>query len=215
MKKIIILTLFVFVSISSIQGQVDVVGGMGISFVASPSLNDYLNYNISSSDELGTFNTTAEFYAEIDYTVSPKFQIGFEYVYAIYGYSTTLAIYSYELDYNHLKPSILGYYVVNGEGYKFKFGGGIGLRTVELTESINTTDEGAQKFTANGFGILGRVQGHTTLGGKLYVNIGSTIRYDAPGVPENGDNKFQTPTNEDINLNSFSVSVDIGISYFF
>jgi len=206
----------VFVSISSMQAQVDIVGGMGISFVASPSLNDYLNYNISSSDELGTFNTTAEFYGEIDYSISPNFQIGFEYVYAIYGYSTTLAGFNYELDYSHLKPSILGYYVVNGEGYKFKFGGGFGLRTVDLTESIGTTDEGAQKFSTSGFGLLGRIQGHTALGGNFFANIGSTIRYDAPGVPENGDNKLHnTLTNEDVNINSFSVSVDIGISYFF
>lgn len=206
----------VFLSISSTQAQVDIVGGMGISFVASPSLNDYLNYNFPSSDELGTFNTTAEFYGEIDYTVSPKFQIGFEYVYAIYGYSTFVYETNYKLDYNHYKPSILGYYVVNGEGYKFKFGGGFGLRTVDLTESIGTTDEGAQKFSANGFGILGRVQGHTTLGGNFYANIGSTIRYDAPGVPENGDNKLHdTLTNEDVNINSFSVSVNIGFSYFF
>ena len=206
----------IFLSINSIQAQIDVVGGMGISFVASPSLNDYLNYNFSSSDELGTFNTTAEFYGEIDYTISPKFQIGLEYVYAIYGYSTSSPGLNYKLDYNHYKPSILGYYVLNGEGYKFKFGGGFGIRTVDLTESINTTDEGAQKFSTTGFGLLGRIQGHTALGGNFYANVGSTIRYDAPGVPENGDNKLHnTLTNEDVNINSFSVSVNIGISYFF
>ena len=185
---------------------------MGISFVASPSLNDYLNYNISSSEELGTFNSTVEFYGEVDYTISPKFQIGFEYVYALYGYSTSLIGLNYELDYDHHKPSVLGYYVISGEGYKFKFGGGVGMRIINLSEKKIITGE----YSSTGFGILGRVQGHTALGGNFYANIGSTIRYDAPGEPANGEIKLHdTLTNEDVNINSFSVSVNIGFSYFF
>ena len=212
MKIIIILTLFIFLSISSMQAQVDVVGGMGISFVASPSLNDYLNYNISSSEELGTFNTTAEFYGEVDYTISPKFQIGFEYVYALYGYSTSLIGLNYELNYGHHKPSLLGYYVISGEGYKFKFGGGIGMRMIDLSEKKIITEE----YSSTGFGVLARIQGHTALGGNFYANIGSTMRYDAPGEPANGDIKLHdTLTKEDVNINSFSVSVNIGLSYFF
>lgn len=212
MTKKLIIALLVFLSISSIQAQVDVVGGMGISFVASPSLNDYLNYNISSSEELGTFNSTVEFYGEVDYKISPKFQIGFEYVYALYGYSTSLIGLNYELDYDHHKPSVLGYYVISGEGYKFKFGGGVGMRIINLSEKKIVTGE----YSSTGFGILGRVQGHTGLGGNFYANIGSTIRYDAPGEPANGEIKLHdTLTNEDVNINSFSVSVNIGFSYFF
>ena len=211
MKKTV-LAFLIIISISSIKAQVDIVGGMGISFVASPSLNDYLNYNISSSEELGTFNSTVEFYGEVDYTISPKFQIGFEYVYALYGYSTSLIGLNYELDYDHHKPSVLGYYVISGEGYKFKFGGGVGMRIINLSEKKIITGE----YSSTGFGILGRVQGHTALGGNFYANIGSTIRYDAPGEPANGEIKLHdTLTNEDVNINSFSVSVNIGFSYFF
>ena len=215
MTKKIFLALLVFLLINSIQAQVDIVGGMGISFVYNPSLNDYLENNWAD-EEIQPFSSTVEFYGEVDYSLSPKYQLGFEYVYSLYGYSSFKHNTNYKLDYSHQKPSILGYYVISGEGYKFKFGGGFGLRTVDLTESIGTTDEGAQKFSTTGYGLLGRIQGHTALGGNFYANIGSTIRYDAPGVPENGDNNLHnTLTNEDVNINSFSVSVNIGISYFF
>ncbi len=212
MTKRIFVAVLIFISISSTNAQVDIAGGMGISFVASPSLSDYLNYNISSSNDLGTFNTTAEFYGEVDYTILPKLQIGFEYVFALYGYSTLLTGLNYELDYVHHKPSVLGYYVISGEGYKFKFGGGVGVRIVNLSEKKIVTSD----YSSTGFGVLGRIQGHTTLGGNFYANVGSTIRYDAPGEPANGDVKIEdTITNESVNINSFSVSVNIGFSYFF
>ncbi|MCF6268224.1 MAG: hypothetical protein L3J41_00770 [Melioribacteraceae bacterium] len=212
MTKKIILAFLIFISITSIQAQVDVAGGMGISFVASPSLNDYLNYNISSSKDLGTFNSTVEFYGEVDYSISEKYQIGFEYVYALFGYSTLLTGLNYKLDYEHHKPSVLGYYVISGKGYKFKFGGGVGARIINLSEQKTIVDD----YSTTGFGILGRIQGHTTLGGNFYANVGSTIRYDAPGEPANGELKLNdTITNESVNINSFSVSVNIGFSYFF
>ncbi len=211
MTKKIILAFFVFVSISSIQAQVDVVGGMGISFVYNPSLNDYIEYNWAD-EEVQPFSSTAEFYGEVDYTISPKYQIGFEYVYALYGYSSFKYNTNYKLDYSHHKPSLLGYYVISGKGYKFKFGGGIGMRMIDLSEKKIITEE----YSSTGFGVLGRIQGHTALGGNFYANIGSTMRYDAPGEPANGETKLHdTLTNEDVNINSFSVSVNIGISYFF
>jgi len=215
MTKKIILALLIFIAISSIKAQADVVGGMGISFIYNPSLNDYLEYTWAD-EEVQPFSSTVEFYGEVDYTISPKYQLGFEYVYSLYGYSSFKYNVNYKLDYSHHKPSLLGYYVISGEGYKFKFGCGLGLRTVLLFESIGTTEAGAQKFSTTGFGILGRIQGHTTLGGNFYANIGSTIRYDAPGEPANGENKlYDTLTNENVNINSFSVSVNIGFSYFF
>jgi len=210
MKKIFFY-IFLVLGISNIYAQVDLVAGMGISFVATPSLNDYLNYNFPRSEELRTFNSMVEFYGEADYTISPKFQIGFEYVYSLYGYSSTLATLNYQLDYNHQKPSLLAYYVIAGEGYKFKFGGGLGIRMISLTEKKIITEE----YSSTGFGVLARIQGHTKLGGSFYANIGGTARFDAPGEPENGTNKIHDPiTNSYVNINSFSVSVDIGISYF-
>jgi len=208
MKKILFILLIIFVS-KNVSAQVDLVAGMGISFVASPSLNDYL----SKDEELSTFNSTVEFYGEVDYSVSQKVQLGFEYVYSLWSYNGFTGIgSSYNLEYTHRKPSLLAYYVIVGEGYKFKFGGGAGIRIVDLTEKIYISED----FSTLGFGFLFRAQGHTKLGDGFYANVGGTMRFDFPGEPSNGERKIHNNiTNEDVNINSFSVSVDIGISYFF
>lgn len=212
MKKNFLLFFILLLVFKPMQAQIDVAGGMGISFVYSPSLNDYIEYNWSVED-VQPFVSTVEFYGEIDYSINEKYQLGFEYVYSLYDYSSFIYNTNYKLDYSHHKPSLLAYYVISGEGYKFKFGGGLGLRILQLSESIATTEAGAQKYSTTGFGFFGKIQGHTKLSDSFYANIGSTIRYDAPGEPsDDGDKSIN---NENININSFSLSVNIGISYFF
>jgi len=211
MKKYIFIFLIFFVA-KNLLAQVDLAAGMGISFVNNSSLNDYLNYSFPSEDELSAFSSTAEFYFEADYSVTPSFQLGIEDVYTLYSYSTFLGITNYEISYGHHKPSLLAYYVIAGEGYKFKFGGGAGIRIVDLTEKIHISED----FSTVGFGFLLRAQGHTKLGDNFYANVGGTMRLDFPGEPSNGERKIHNNiTNENVNINSFSVSVDIGVSYFF
>ncbi|MDA3860332.1 MAG: hypothetical protein PF445_03815 [Melioribacteraceae bacterium] len=204
MKNVFMIILFIFAS-KSINAQVDIVGGMGISFVYAPSLIDYVDLR-TPGDEIPAFSSTAEFYGEVDYSISDKYQLGLEYVYTLFDFSSTYAG-NYTLSYAHHKPSILAYYVISGEGYKFKFGAGAGLRIVNLTENIYV-DENLDAF---GFGLLARVQGHTKLSDNVYANIGSTLRTDFPGTPSHDNIEFHDNTN----LNSFSVSVNLGISYFF
>jgi len=211
MKKIIFVVLFVFISKNS-QAQVDLAAGMGISFVNNSSLTEYLNIFFPSTDEIGTFSSTAEFYFEADYSLTPSFQLGIEDTYTLFSYSTPLGTSNYNIEYGQHKPSILAYYVINGEGYKFKLGGGAGIRIVDLSQKIDITEE----YSSIGFGFLLRAQGHTKLGGIFYANVGGTMRFDFPGEPSNGERKiYNNITHENVNLNSFSVSVDIGISYFF
>jgi hypothetical protein len=184
---------------------------MGISFVNNSSLEDYLN-GLPLSDEVATFNSAFELYVEGDYSVSPKFQLGLEYVYALFSHTSSFAgIGNYELTYLTHKPSILAYYVISGKGYKFKFGGGAGPRFVNLDQKILSTAE----YTTSGFGLLGRLQAHTKLSDNFYANIGSTIRYELLGEPESSVGKIKdVSVDENVNLNSLSISVNIGVSYF-
>ncbi len=204
MKKIIFILFLSLLVAKNIFAQIDVVTGMGISFVYNPSLNDYLD--MRTDDEVKAFSSTAEFYGEIDYSISDKYQVGLEYVYTLFDFSS-FSRGTYSLSYTHQKPSLLAYYVISGKGYKFKFGGGAGVRIVNLTEHFDFDED----FSALGFGLLARVQGHTKLGDNFYANIGGTIRTDFPGTPSNSENNFH----DNVKLNSFSSSVDIGISYFF
>lgn len=201
MKKLIIV--FVFVS-SSIFAQIDITGGMGINMVYSSSFTDYVNNNFAQADQLPSFKSTGEFFIEADYNLKQNFQIGMEYSLSLFSYNTPLLGASYEISYSHHKPSLLAYYVISGEGYKIKFGGGLGYRYVSLDERII----GTTNYSTSGFGLLLRIQGHTLLSGNLYANIGGDLRNDFLG-------EIQNPNGQKYNLNSLSAGVRLGISYFF
>ena len=97
MKKLLLL-LFLAAFINS-YAQFDFAGGMGISFVNNSSLEDYINGQ-PLSDDVATFNSAFELYLESDYSVSPKFQIGVEYVYALFSHNSSYAgIGNYDLSY--------------------------------------------------------------------------------------------------------------------
>ena len=213
MKRLLIF-IYLFPSVL-IYAQVDVTAAMGIAFVNNSSIKDYINANFPSDQELGTFNSSFDLSLEADYTVSENFELGLEYVYNIFAYTTSiLGGYGvYDLSYKHHKPSVLAYYVIPGAGYKFKFGGGIGYRLVDLDEKIFRTIN----YTATGFGFLLRVQGLTTLGGNFYANLGGSFRYDLPGKVSSGNSSESGNSLEEFNVNVDSVvfSVNIGVTYSF
>ncbi len=212
MKKILFLITLLLFS-SSTYAQFDFAGGMGISFVNNSSLRDYLQINFPSGSKLSTFNSSVEFFIEGDYSVTTSFQLGLEYAYQIYSYTASFSgTYVYDISYGHHKPSVLAYYVISGNGYKFKFGGGAGLRIISLDEKIMNT----VNYSTSRFGVLLKAQGHTLLGGNFYANIGVDLRYDLPGEPKNGSNYIvDNSINQNVNINSLSFGIKLGISYFF
>lgn len=198
-----------------INAQVDITGGMGIAFVNNSSLKDYINSSFPSEKELGTFNSSFDLSLEADYTISENFEMGIEYVYNIFSYTTSTfgGLGVYDISYKHHKPSVLAYYVLPGAGYKFKLGGGIGYRMVDLDEKIFQP----VNYTASGFGFLLRAQGLTTLGGNFYANLGGTFRYDLPGElsASNSIDSGYSMENFGVNINSIVFSVNIGVTYSF
>jgi hypothetical protein len=198
-----------------IYAQVDLTGSMGIAFINNSSIEDYINANFPSDKELGTFNSSFDLSLEADYEVTENFELGIEYVYNIFAYTTSIlaGVGVYDLSYIHHKPSLMAYYVIPGSGYKFKFGGGVGYRVVDLDEKIYETIT----YTASGFGFLLRAQGLTTLGGNFYANLGGSFRYDLPGEVSSGNSSESGNSLEHFNINVDSVvfSVNIGVTYSF
>ncbi len=209
-KKLFVIMILFFSQLG--YAQVDFTAGMGISFVNNSSLQDYINSNFSSGSDLSSFNSSIEVYIEADYSMSSQFQLGLEYVFSIYSYTAEFGgIGQYEFSSIQHKPSMLGYYVIAGPGYKFKFGGGAGLRIADVDEDII----GTKNYSTSGLGLLLRGQAHTLLGGSLFANLGLTLRYDLPGEPENSGVKMRNNVlDEAVNLNSVSFSINLGLSYF-
>lgn len=189
---------------------------MGIDFANIPSLNDYLNQSgLTGGNAVKEFNTAVNFSGEFGYALNKNFQLGFEIAYLLNSFNFSTDLGKFELDYNFISPSVLGYYVLEGNGYNFKFGGGIGIRFVRVDVSLpGTTD--ITKYSSTGYGAILRSEGNTLLGGNFYANIGADLKYDIGGNPKsNSSSLYNNISRENVNLNSFAFAVRLGISYIF
>lgn len=195
--------------------QVQVRGSMGVDFVSTPSLYDYINQNFAASNsQVGSFNAAIIFSGEVDYDVSSNYEIGLDLGYRLYSFNTQNTIGQYDLTYHSFMPTLVNYYVINGDGYQFKFGGGAGVRFLSADESIPGTGS-TQTYSSTGFGILLRAAGNTRLSDNFYINIGLDARYDINGEPSNGGNNlFNFASNSKVNFNSLSLGLGLGLTYF-
>ena len=214
MKKITLFFLLIIASDFSFP-QIELKGTMGINFLSFPSLQDYINENFAPSEgELGTFNSAVIFTGEVGTFLSKSFELSIEIPYQIYSYTENVDPGQYELAYISLLPSVMAYYVILGSGYNVKFGGGAGVRFIDVTESEKW--QGTEdSFSSVGFGGLIRAEANTALAENVYANIGLDLRYDINGEPENssGEALENFVKGENVNFDTFSVGVKLGISY--
>jgi hypothetical protein len=215
MKKIF--WIFTVLLISNLTfSQTELKATMGINLISIPSAQDYINQNYApQDDQLSTFNTAVIFSGEVGYFLNEKFEMSIEFPYQIYTYTTTIAgAGQYNLSFDSFLPSVMAYYVISGNGYNFKFGGGVGPRFVNVTEEKKW--QGTEvDYSSIGFGGLIRIEANTALSENLFANIGGDLRYDINGEPENdsGHTLYNIVENENVSFNSFSLGVKLGISY--
>jgi hypothetical protein len=213
MKRIMIV-LFVLCLSSTIFSQISVRGGMGINFINTPTLRDYLNEFAPRDNQVANFNTGINFSGEVDIRAANNYEIGVEFAY-LYNSFTFSSFGVYELSYSILMPTVTSYYVLEGQGYNFKFGGGFGLRFASINAPLQVSSN-ANNYSSVGFGILLRALGNTALSSNVYANITGDLRYDLNGTPKNSGNPIvNTPLHTEVNLNSFSLGLSLGITYIF
>ena len=214
MKKTILFILFIIFSEFSLA-QIELKGTMGINFLSFPSVQDYINENYApSGGELNTFSSAVIFTGEAGTFLNKSFELCVEIPYQIYSYTENVGPGQYELAYNSILPSMIAYYVLLGDGYNVKFGGGVGVRFIDVTESKKW--QGTEdSFSSVGFGGLIRAEANTALAENVYANLGFDLRYDINGEPENsnGNTLVNNVKAENVNFDTFSLGVKLGISY--
>lgn len=195
--------------------QVELKANMGISLLTSPSLNDYLNMNFAPPQQkLEDFSTAVNFSAEAGYYFSENFFASIETAYLLNSYTFPITSGNYEFSYGVIMPTIAAYYVVPGEGYNFKFGGGVGLRFSSAEEK--QTFVVPADYSSTGFGFLLKAEGNTKISNNFYANITADLRYDINGDLDSGGNKiYNNVTDENVNLNMFSAGIRLGVSFLF
>ena len=215
--KLIYPFFFILIFSISLSAQMELSASMGINFVNTPSLFDYINQNYVSagSEIIEGFNSSVLFSGEAGYNVNKSYQPALEIGYLINSYTYPGLNGQYELSYGNLIFSVINYYVINGDGFNFKFGGGGGLRIISADEKRPATGI-TQTFSSVGYGFLLRAEGNTLLGGNVYAKIGAQACYDFNGEPENnGQPLTNNIQKENVNFNSLSVGLNLGVSYIF
>lgn len=190
---------------------------MGIDFINLPSLFDYINQNNFASDgsQLPSFNTAVNFSSEYGRRITENFQLSAELAYLLYSYNASNINGRYDISYSLIMPSLLSFYVLSGRGYNFKFGGGVGIRFASVDETLPASVH-SDNYTSTGFGGIIRAEGNTLLGGDFYATILADLRYDVNGEPKGSAGTLRNNVlNENVNLNSLSFGIKLGISYFF
>jgi hypothetical protein len=215
MKKYLF-TIIILLSNTLTFAQFELKGTMGIYFTSIPSMQDYVNQQsfVSFDDQIGSFVSSVMFAGEAGIFISPGFETTLELAYLLYSYTNGSSAGQYDLTFSNLMPTVFAYYVIAGEGYNFKFGGGLGPRFVTVDESFPATGL-TKTYNSVGYGVVGRLEGNTLLGSSVYANIGADIRYDVNGEPENaeGEKLVNTSQNEVVNFNALSFGVRLGITY--
>jgi hypothetical protein len=214
MKKFfILLSLIIYLPGFSFS-QTEVRASMGIDFISSPSLTDYLNQTYASG-QLNTFNSAIIFSFEADRFLNNNYQVGLELSYLLNSFNYNQDFNVYNLSYYVIMPAILNYYVIQGQGYEFKFGGGIGVPFVIVDEKTIGI-EYSTKYKSLGAALILRVDGNTILSDNIYVNLGGDLKYELNGKPNNGNLYLvNRVTGENVNFNFFSAGIHIGLTYRF
>lgn len=218
MKKILFIYLvLLYANISFSQEANEIRGSMGIDFLSIPSVQDYINQSrfAPADNQVGDFSSAVNFSGAYGRMISENYQLAAEIGYLVYSYASTDITGRYDLTFTSVMPSILNYYVVGGKGYNFKFGGGAGIRFVSADELLPGRPS-KTNYSSTGFGLILRAEANTLLGGKLYAHIGADVRYDINGEPKNnGEVIFNTTLKENVNFNSLSFGIRLGLSYIF
>ncbi len=200
---------------TNVSNKIDLRGSMGLNFVSMTNLRDYINSNYASpQDQLGTFSSAIEFAFEGGYLIKQNFQVGLELAYETNSFNYTFLLGNYNFEYSLFMPSLLSYYVISGEGYKFKFGGGIGPRFISANEVLPTSTS-KDNYSNLGLGFLMKVDGSTLLSDKMYAYISIDVRYNLNGKPKKDGKEFIINSKngyEGLELNSFSSGLKIGIA---
>lgn len=203
---------FVFIS-PSLFAQWEGRASMGINIASTADLRDYINEGWGAGNPMDDISTMIEFGGEIGYKAGKNLQIAVEGAYAFNSYTNITANGKYELNYKFISPSLMGYYMIEGAGYSFKFGGGVGPRFL-VVEEIKPFVVTGITYTSTGFGVVARASGSTALSNNVFAYIGADARYDAGGTPKK-DGIAIPQRGRELSVNSLSLGLKIGVSFTF
>lgn len=216
LKKINNTTFYIFIILLLFSGkgysQWEARVSMGINVSSTADLRDYINENFAyGGSQMPDFSSMIEFAGEVGHKLGTDFQLAVEGAYTFNSFTNVTLNGKYEMNYKFVSPTVMLYRMIEGNGYNFKFGGGIGPRFVMINEIKPFVNTGTD-YNSTGFGLVVKASGSTALSKSVFAYISADARYDAGGKPTNKDGVGLRHRGSDLSVTSLSVGVKLGIS---
>ena len=193
--------------------------GMGVSYVRAVDIVDYVNQFTGPSDKLSDFTSAVEFFAAPEISLNSEFGLKLEYSYLLKSYTVARTDGTYSFEYSVHMPTALLVYVLEGDGFYVKLGGGFGYHFGRFTQLFpNSATE--SRFTSSGPGFKLEVMGNTAFSESLYGLIGGDLRLDLVGTLKDGTGKELEIRRafgpiDPVRLHFFSAGIKFGLVYYF
>jgi len=184
-------------------------GGLGVSLLNAGDVVDFVSNGTNQSH----FAAVAEFFGALEVQIAENWGIKGEYSYLLNSYNIPQGGIVLPYSYHVQMPSVLLEYVLKGNGYFFKFGGGGGYHFAQFEQDYPTTST----YRARGVGLKIEGEGNTAFDEHLYGYIGADARDDILGdlKDDPGTILVNKSLNKDVKMNFISVGLKFGLTYFF
>ena len=182
---------------------IQVSGGLGVGAHSAPSLVDYIS--TVSGQRMNDFASASEFFVTPEVQVTDDVSLAMEYIYLIKSYTIDPA---WDFSYKVQMPSMLVHYLLPGEGYWLKFGGGIGYASGTFTER-NTISGAEASYDASGLSLKAEAVGNTMFDEHFWGSIGLDLRWVFGGTFKETTQRNLVPPR----LRFFSAGVKFGIMF--
>jgi len=187
---------------------------MGVSYLNAPSIVNYLNKYASQTERVADFTPAVEFFAAPEFLLSSDFSIKLEYAYLLKSYSLSSLGGVYTFDYSIHMPTAVLDYLLEGDGFYLKVGGGVGYHFGKFSYLFPNSSTDA-RFTSNGVGIKFELVGNTAFSESLYALIGGDLRLDYVGALKDSNGNSPSQADGSVKLNFASAGVKFGLVYYF
>lgn len=198
------------------QKLIAISGGIGVSAHSAPSIVDYVNAIAQPpfGQQADEFSASTEFFIAPEYQIDDAWSIGAEYSYHLksYGFDNSGSLGRSEFTHRVHMPTLIVHYLVPGERYWFKVGGGIGLHSGSFETSLPAF---GQSWTMRGTGFAAKVEaiGNTGFDEHFYGSIGVDLRWAFGGAFKGSEAQSAGSLSSKPSMSFFSAGLKFGVMF--
>lgn len=209
---------FVSAQINDVQIQKRYYGiatGMGVMLINAPDVVDYLNTSYPTPTKLDDFGLGAVFFGETSMQISDSWNLKIEYTYLIKSYNIPQPpLPDYSFKYEIHMPALIAQYMILGENYILKIGGGSGYHFATFSQTIMNNDK---RYWSKGLGVKFVVEANTAFDDSFYGYVAGEIQnnFMSEFIDANEKKVVILGSSESASMDFFGLGLKFGVCYYF